>query len=65
MMLSLAVVATFAEIFSKAKINITSFDEESDAHQTSSPVHRSLSKIELPSILFFLGFYLQLQDLNH
>lgn len=53
MMLSLAVVATFAEIFSKAKINITSFDEESDVHQTASPVHKSLSKIELPSILFF------------
>ncbi|MGB1455458.1 MAG: sodium:proton antiporter NhaD, partial [Flavobacteriaceae bacterium] len=58
MMLSLAVVATFAEIFSKAKINITSVDEESDAHQTASPVHKSLSKIELPSILFFLGILL-------
>ena len=43
MMLSLAIVATFAEIFSKAKINITSIDAESDAHQTSSPVHSSLS----------------------
>jgi len=58
MMLSLAVVATFAEIFSKSKINITSLDAESDAHQTSSPVHKSLSKIELPSILFFLGILL-------
>ena len=64
MMLSLAVVATFAEIFSKAKINITSFDEESDAHQTSSPVHRSLSKIELPSILFFLGILLAVAGLE-
>jgi Na+/H+ antiporter NhaD/arsenite permease-like protein len=53
MMLSLAIVATFAEIFSKAKINITSIDEESDAHQTSSPVHCSLSKIELPSFFIF------------
>lgn len=58
MLLSLAIVATFAEIFSKAKISITSIDEEHDAHQTSSPVHRSLSKIELPSILFFLGILL-------
>ena len=64
MMLSLAVVATFAEIFSKAKINITSFDEESDAHQTASPVHRSLSKIKLPSILFFLGILLAVAALE-
>jgi len=64
MMLSLAVVATFAEIFSKAKINITSVDEVSDAHQTASPVHKSLSKIELPSILFFLGILLAVAALE-
>ena len=64
MMLSLAIVATFAEIFSKAKINITSIDEESDEHQTSSPVHSSLSKIELPSILFFLGILLAVAALE-
>ena len=64
MMLSLAIVATFAEIFSKAKINITSIDVESDAHQTSSPVHSSLSKIELPSILFFLGILLAVAALE-
>ena len=64
MMLSLALVATFAEIFSKSKINITSLDSESDAHQTSSPVHKSLSKIELPSILFFLGILLAVAGLE-
>ena len=64
MMLSLAIVATFAEIFSKAKINITSIDAESDAHQTSSPVQSSLSKIELPSILFFLGILLAVAALE-
>ena len=64
MMLSLAVVATFAEIFSKAKINITSIDTESDAHQTASPVHSSLSKIELPSILFFLGILMAVAALE-
>ena len=64
MMLSLAVVATFAEIFSKSKINITSIDAVSDAHQTSSPVHSSLSKIELPSILFFLGILLAVAALE-
>ena len=64
MMLSLAIVATFAEIFSKAKINISSIDVESDAHQTSSPVQSSLSKIELPSILFFLGILLAVAALE-
>jgi Na+/H+ antiporter NhaD/arsenite permease-like protein len=64
MMLSLAIVATFAEIFSKSKINITSIDAVSDAHQTSSPVHSSLSKIELPSILFFLGILLAVAALE-
>jgi Na+/H+ antiporter NhaD/arsenite permease-like protein len=64
MMLSLAFVATFAEIFSKAKINITSIDTESNAHQTASPVHSSLSKIELPSILFFLGILLAVAALE-
>lgn len=64
MMLSLAVVSIFAEIFSKSKISITSIDEESDSHQTASPVHKSLSKIELPSILFFLGILLAVAALE-
>ena len=55
MMLSLSIVATFAEIFSRSKINITSIDGDSAAAAAHSPVHHSLSKIELPSILFFLG----------
>ena len=64
MMLSLAIVATFAEIFSNAKINITSIDEDSDSHSSHSPVHSSLSKIELPSILFFLGILLAVAALE-
>ncbi|MDA0984667.1 MAG: sodium:proton antiporter NhaD [Bacteroidetes bacterium] len=64
MMLSLAVVSIFAEIFSKSKISITSIDEESDSNQTASPVHKSLSKIELPSILFFLGILLAVAALE-
>ena len=64
MMLSLALVATFAEIFSNAKINITSIDEESDSHSSHSPVHSSLSKIELPSILFFLGILMAVAALE-
>ena len=64
MMLSLAVVAAFAEIFSKTKINISSFDQESFVNQTAGPVHSSLSKIELPSILFFLGILLAVAALE-
>jgi Na+/H+ antiporter NhaD/arsenite permease-like protein len=64
MMLSLAVVATFAEYFSSAKINITSIDEEHEEYSSHSPVHSSLSKIELPSILFFLGILLAVAALE-
>ncbi|CAG2533216.1 MAG: sodium:proton antiporter NhaD [Maribacter dokdonensis] len=59
MMLSLAVVATFAEIYSNKKFNISSVEGEDDDNAGHhSPVHHSLSKIELPSILFFLGILL-------
>ena len=68
MMLSLAVVATFAEIYSSAKFSISSLDrdqaEESDLASHHSPVHSSLSKIELPSILFFLGILLAVAALE-
>lgn len=65
MMLSLAVVATFAEIYSSAKFSISSVDKtESDEHAHHSPVHSSLSKIELPSILFFLGILLAVAALE-
>ncbi len=59
MMLALGVVAIFAEVYSSGKFAPTtptgdmSSDHDSAAHH--SPVHHSLSKIELPSILFFLG----------
>ncbi len=65
MMLSLAVVATFAEIYSNAKFSISSVDKtESDEHSHHSPVHSSLAKIELPSILFFLGILLAVAALE-
>ena len=64
MMFSLAVVSTFAEIFSATKINITSIDADSDSASHHSPVHKSLSKIELPSILFFLGILLAVAALE-
>ncbi|WP_372755384.1 sodium:proton antiporter NhaD [Mariniflexile sp.] len=56
MMLSLGIVAVFAEVYSNSKFSISNADStESDSHAHHSPVHHSLSKIELPSILFFLG----------
>ena len=55
MMLSLAFVSTIAEIISNKQKNITHTDSAIDAASHHSPVHLSLSKIELPSILFFLG----------
>jgi Na+/H+ antiporter NhaD/arsenite permease-like protein len=65
MMLSLAVVATFAEIYSRAKFSMTTYnDEESDAHALHSPIHSSLSKIEMPSILFFLGILMAVAALE-
>ena len=55
MMLSLAVVAAFAELYSSAKFSLSNIDETADDHAIHSPVHAALTKIELPSILFFLG----------
>ncbi len=64
MMLSLSVVAIFAEIFSNKRISLTSVDDDhhEDAHY--SPVHKSLSGIEMPSILFFLGILLAVAALE-
>ena len=51
MMLSLAVVATIAEFFNYKLISAGS--NSNIVHH--SPVHHALTKIEMPSILFFLG----------
>ncbi len=65
MMLALGVVAIFAEIYSNSKFSISGTDtEESDEHAHHSPVHHSLSKIELPSILFFLGILMAVAALE-
>lgn len=65
MMLSLGVVAIFAEIYSNSKFSMTQPGaDESDAHSNHSPVHHSLSKIELPSILFFLGILMAVAALE-
>ena len=65
MMLALGIVAIFAEIYSSTQFSLTEYpSDESDSHGHSSPVHRSLSRIEMPSILFFLGILLAVAALE-
>jgi len=65
MMLALGVVAVFAEVYSSSKFSLGGIDtEESDAHASHSPVHASLSRIEMPSILFFLGILMAVAALE-
>jgi len=64
MMLSLSVVALFAEVLSNRKFSMSNVDEESDNAAHHSPVHKSLTKIEMPSILFFLGILMAVAALE-
>ncbi|MFV0571079.1 MAG: sodium:proton antiporter NhaD [Xanthomarina gelatinilytica] len=65
MMLALGIVAIFAELYSNSKFALTfDTDENADHHGHHSPVHASLSKIELPSILFFLGILMAVAALE-
>ena len=64
MMLSLAFVATLAEIFSNKKFNLSRVDDDHEEESDHSPVHSSLTKIELPSILFFLGILMAVAALE-
>ena len=65
MMLALGVVAAFAEIYSSSKFSISGYDTaEHDAHAQHGPVHKALSKIEMPSILFFLGILMAVAALE-
>lgn len=58
MMLSLAVVATVAEIKSARAFTMA------DAAHHHSPLHTSLARIEMPSILFFLGILMAVAALE-
>ena len=63
MMLSLAIVAAVAEFLSSRKFSVGSATAgEGSVHH--SPVHKSLSKIEMPSILFFLGILMAVAALE-
>ena len=63
MMLSLAVVSVFAEIYSRSKAFVEAKSDAVDgAHH--NPVHAALTKIEMPSILFFLGILMAVAALE-
>lgn len=69
MMFSLAIISMVAEIITNRKFNITSVTDEmshstESAHTHSSPTFRALSRIELPSILFFLGILMTVAALE-
>tara|TARA_B100000900_G_scaffold99486_1_gene82242 strand:- start:3167 stop:4489 length:1323 start_codon:yes stop_codon:yes gene_type:complete len=63
MMLSLAVVSVFAEVYSRSKafVEAKSLDGDGTHH---NPVHVALTKIEMPSILFFLGILMAVAALE-
>ena len=54
MMLSLAIVSVFAEVYSRSKAFVES-QSNSGAYTHHNSIHVALTKIEMPSILFFLG----------
>ena len=70
MMLALGVVAVFAEIYSNREFALsqaTGPNPDGNANESKhheSPVHNALTKIELPSILFFLGILLAVAALE-
>jgi Na+/H+ antiporter NhaD/arsenite permease-like protein len=66
MMLSLSVVGIFAEIYSRSQFSISNI-LENEAHDSAgfhSPVHKSLSRIEMPSVLFFFGILMAVAALE-
>jgi len=69
MMLGLGVVSIFAEFYSNSKFGLSEItssdhDELLKTSNNVSPVHNALSKIELPSILFFLGILMAVAALE-
>jgi Na+/H+ antiporter NhaD/arsenite permease-like protein len=55
MMLSLSIVALVSELLSNKKITFTQPDSNHNPHQGKGPTMNALAKIEIPSVLFFLG----------
>ena len=69
MMLGLGIVSIFAEFYSNSQFGLSEItssdhDELLKTSNNVSPVHNALSKIELPSILFFLGILMAVAALE-
>lgn len=66
MMLSLSVVGVFAELYSRSEFSISAVvdQEGDDSIGHHSPVHTSLAKIEMPSVLFFFGILMAVAALE-
>jgi Na+/H+ antiporter NhaD/arsenite permease-like protein len=65
MMLSLSIFAIVSEILSKRKITLTYGGETDDAvNKNHGPTMKALGKIEMPSILFFLGILMTVAALE-
>lgn len=63
MMLSLAVVSAVAEYLSNRRFKVGKALGDHDISH-NSPLHKSLSKIEMPSLLFFLGILMAVAALE-
>ena len=61
MMLSLGVMSMAAEIISNRKFSLSKVEDE---HHVHGPTFKALSKIEMPSILFFLGILMTVAALE-
>lgn len=55
MMFSLGLFALISEIISNRSITFTDLESENNPTHGNSPTLKALSKIEMPSVLFFLG----------
>lgn len=67
MMLSLGIVSLYAELKSQGRFSLTRIENNpprDQGHHSSSPTMKALSKIEMPSILFFLGILMTVAALE-
>lgn len=64
MMFSLAIIALIAEILCNRNLRLTSPNNEETKPFHQSPLHKALTKVEMPSILFFLGILMAVAALE-
>ena len=63
MMLSLSIIVLIAEIISNTEFSMNTIGTQ-DGEHSASPTFKALSKIEMPSILFFLGILMTVAALE-